>query len=209
MPDKSPDLDSAYALETPEDNRKLYADWATTYDSGFAEGMGYQLPRIIAEIFRQIYTGPGPVLDVGAGTGLVADHLGPDWPAPIDALDISPEMLAVAAAKGRYRQTIEADLTAPLTLMPEQYDAILSAGTFTHGHLGPDALDPLLALAKTGATFVLSINAKHYEAHGFAAKLATLRDAISDLTLKELPIYAGNTTDHAQDTAQITVFTKA
>ena len=27
-------LEAAYDLETPEDNIKLYADWADTYDTG-------------------------------------------------------------------------------------------------------------------------------------------------------------------------------
>ena len=37
--------------------------------------MDYQLPRHVADYFKQHKTMNGPVLDVGAGTGLIADCL--------------------------------------------------------------------------------------------------------------------------------------
>ena len=100
MSDQEPDLNAAYALETPEDNRRLYAQWATTYDQTFAERMEYRLPRIVALVLAEVFVGPGPVLDVGAGTGLVAQNMLMRSMFEIDALDISADMLAVAMAKG-------------------------------------------------------------------------------------------------------------
>ena len=37
--------ESAYRLETPEQHRKFYDDWAESYDSGFAASKGYDYPR--------------------------------------------------------------------------------------------------------------------------------------------------------------------
>jgi len=200
-----PDLDAAYALETPEDNVRLYADWADTYDSGFAVQMDYILPQQVAGVFARRYAGKGPVLDVGAGTGLVAEALGPGW--VIDALDISAEMLAVAREKRLYRDCIEGDLTAGLDLLGGAYDAVISSGTFTHGHLGPDAIDPLLAVAAPGALFVLSVNDAHYEGQGFAAKMAALGGRITGLRHEIVDIYgAGADPAHAQDKARVLVF---
>ncbi|MGJ8555851.1 MAG: methyltransferase, partial [Sulfitobacter geojensis] len=68
---KDPDLDAAYALETPADNQRLYADWAESYDHGFAKDMDYRLPQIVADLLVDLFDGQGVVLDVGAGTGLV------------------------------------------------------------------------------------------------------------------------------------------
>ncbi|MDH3441269.1 MAG: hypothetical protein OEM63_10990 [Gammaproteobacteria bacterium] len=34
-------LDDAYSVETPEDNIRLYADWASTYESDFVASNGY------------------------------------------------------------------------------------------------------------------------------------------------------------------------
>ena len=70
-----PDLDKAYSLKTPDDNIALYENWADTYDQDFAQRMDYQLPRHVADYFKQHKTMNGPVLDVGAGTGLIADCL--------------------------------------------------------------------------------------------------------------------------------------
>lgn len=200
-----PDLDAAYALETPEDNVRLYADWADTYDSGFAVQMDYILPQQVAGVFARSYVGKGPVLDVGAGTGLVAEALRPGL--VIDALDISAEMLAVARGKGLYRDCIEGDLTVGLDLAAGSYDAVISSGTFTHGHLGPDAIDPLLEVAAPGALFVLSVNDAHYEAQGFAAKVAALGGRITGVRHEIVDIYgAGADPAHAQDKARVLVF---
>lgn len=207
MSDK-PDLDKAYALETPEDNLALYADWAATYDTGFAIDMDYRLPQIVAMILAE-HTPQGPILDVGAGTGLVAQAFAMRGNVEMHALDISPEMLAVAMNKGLYARAIQADLTLPLMLEPEIYNAVVSSGTFTHGHVGPAALDRLLRVAKSGAVFVLAINAEHFEARGFTEKFASLEDDVEALEFQEVAIYgAAANAGHRDDTAQIAIFRK-
>ena len=202
---KTPDLQSAYALRTPDDSRTLYARWAETYDESFARETGYLMPQAVAQAYAATGGGRAPVLDVGAGTGLVGRAL----PAGtvIDALDISRQMLEVAARTGRYRGTIEADLTGPLDLASGVYGAVVSAGTFTHGHVGPDALDELLRIARQDAVFVLGVNAAFFDAGGFAAKLDALAPRLRDVILSEAPIYApGGAGDHAGDLARIVTF---
>lgn len=207
--DKEPDLKAAYAVQTPDDNRKLYADWARTYDARFAVDMDYQLPRLVALILAEVYDGPGPVLDVGAGTGLVAQNMLTRGTTPVDALDISEDMLAVAAEKKLYRETIQGDLTAKVDIADGSYDALVSAGTFTRGHVGPEALDELLRIARPGATFVLAVNHAHFEARGFGDKFRTLEGKVEDVEQRVVHIY-GEKGDaaHKDDTAQIAVFRK-
>lgn len=204
-----PDLDQAYSLKTPDDNITLYRDWAATYDHQFAKDTGYQLPDHVARFFMQLGDLTTPILDVGAGTGLVADCLTADHDITIDALDISPAMLDQAAAKGRYRNTIVADLTKPLAIADEHYGAILSSGTFTHGHVGPDALDELLRIAKSGALFVFSINAQHYASQGFEEKFRQLESTIADLAMHTVPIYSDHSDpNHKNDQGHIVIFRK-
>lgn len=205
MPDK-PDLKAAYALETPEDNRALYAKWAKTYDSDFADDMDYRLPQIVADALAAM--GPsGPLLDVGAGTGLLAQAFGGGL--EIHALDISPQMLDVALSKGLYARAIEADLTQPVDIEDGVYGAVVSSGTFTHGHVGPEALDTLLRVARGGAVFALAINAAHYQAHGFAAKFAQFEPDICEFQLRDVAIYGARArVEHAGDRAQIVTFRK-
>ena len=209
MPDTDPDLQSAYALETPQDSKRLYADWAQSYDESFAAQMDYQMPLTIAALYGEVAQGAAPVADVGAGTGLVGAHITLRAGAAIDALDISAEMLAEAEKRGVYRSFIQCDLTTVLPIEGATYGAVISAGTFTHGHVGPEALDELLRIAKPGAAFVLGINAAHFAAHGFEAKLAALAPQIEGLEIRSIPIYGkGADPAHKDDTANVAIFFK-
>jgi len=204
-----PDLDGAYALQTPEDSLKLYGDWAETYDESFAKASGYQMPEAVAEAFAR-GDGRGPVLDVGAGTGLVGEALHALGIELIDGTDISSAMLAEAALKDCYENLFEGDLTGVLDVEDGTYQGVVSAGTFTHGHVGPDAFDELLRIAAKGALFAVSINAEHFKARGFEAKFEALGAQIKGLTLRETVIYNDSRTDgHANDKALIAVFRKA
>ncbi len=209
MSDKTPDLKAAYALKTPEDNRRLYAEWAGDYDEAFATREDYQLHIHTARAFVGA-GGQGPVLDVGAGTGLCGAVLAGLGVGPIDATDISSEMLQQAMRKDVYRDAIEADLNDGLPIPRDSYAGVVSSGTFTHGHLGPEVLPALLHVARPGAQFALSINAKHYQALGFADALHKLAgDQIDNLSLPEVRIYgdlaAGPNRD---DLALIAIFEK-
>ncbi|KUJ78137.1 methyltransferase [Ruegeria marisrubri] len=210
MSAKKPDLHAAYALESPDDNKRLYAEWAGDYDEGFAALEDYQLHIHTARAFVAA-GGQGPVLDVGAGTGLCGAVLSGLGVGPIDATDISSEMLHEAMRKDIYRDAIEADLNEGIPVPRESYSGVVSSGTFTHGHLGPEVLPALLRVARHGAQFALSINSQHYEAKGFASALRELeKGKIENLQLKEVRIYgdlaAGPNKD---DTAYIALFEKA
>lgn len=197
------DLENAYALNGPQDCARLYADWAASYDAGFASDMDYRLPAHVAAAFLA-HGGSGPILDVGAGTGLLAERLRAlGCTSQIDALDLSPEMLAVAAQKRLYFSLFAADVTLPLDL-PRHYAGITSSGTFTHGHVGPEGIDQLEHVALPGALFALSINAGVYAAKGFDAALARR----PDVSLIEVAIYGPQTKDpaHAQDRALIALW---
>jgi SAM-dependent methyltransferase len=157
----------------------------------------------------------GPILDVGCGTGLVglalADAATGD--VHIDGIDISTAMIDRAARRQRadgspvYHRLIEADLTLPIDIPDGTYAGLVSSGTFTHGHLGPDDLGGLLRLGRPGAVFVIGINAEHYGERGFAARLDTdvLSGAIEALELRQIPIY-GPDSPRADDLAMIAVF---
>ena len=204
------DLEAAYALETPEDSVRLYGDWAATYDQGFAETMGYVCPREVARAFRaRMQPGDTPVLDIGAGTGLLGAELTALAPGLVtDGIDISAEMLAVAGAKGLYRNRITGDLTAKLEIADETYGALISSGTFTHGHVGPVCLPELIRIARPGALFVLAINAQVFDTAGFGSAFATLvaRDEITPIEFQRVRYYDGAEHDHADDEGLMAIF---
>ena len=197
-------LDGAYALETPEDSVKLYKGWAETYDTEFAASHGYVVPRKVAAIFAK-EGGQGPVLDIGAGTGLVAEALGD---TETDGIDISQEMLDVAGGKGLYRNRICADLTQPLDIPDAAYAGFTSAGTFTHGHVGPGCLPELMRIARPDALFVLTVNAKVFDQAGFGSAFAMLvaEGKISPIRFRHLRYYEGADHAHANDMGLAAVF---
>ncbi|WP_299727831.1 class I SAM-dependent methyltransferase [uncultured Tateyamaria sp.] len=206
---ETPDLDRAYALETPADSVQLYADWAESYDHSFAQASGYILHLEVARHFA-LMGGFGPVLDVGAGTGLCGQALAARGIGPVDGTDISPQMLAEARTKGTYRHLFEGNLLEGLTIPVALYQGAVSSGTFTHGHVGPAGIDTVLDMVRPGGWIVLSVNAQHFQAAGFAAKMDESAGRITDLSQTEVAIYAPDSTGpHAQDTALLLAFRKA
>lgn len=210
----SKDLEGALALTGAEACLAYYRDWAERYDAGFAAGMEYLLPAHVAAAFMAA-GGQGPVLDVGAGTGLLAERLrGMGFADEIDAVDFSPEMLHQAGQKGIYRLLMQADITQPLPLAP-QYRGVVSSGTFTAGHVGPEALPVLLSIAARGAQFALSVNHRVWRAAGFDTALTALEAAgrITALQVIEVQVYGAaalaQDARHGEDRAQVVLFRAA
>ena len=205
-----PDLEDAYNLETPDDARRLSRNWAATYDEDFARRRGYRFAEIVAKAYLDA-GGEWPALDAGCGTGLVATQLPED--AVIDGIDISPEMLAEAERKGRYRALSEADLTHPLPVPEATYAGLISSGTFTHGHVGAEALPELIRILRPGGLAVFTVKSDLWEGLGFADALRALEQdgRISPPERIREPIYAAVEAapeGHAGDTGYIVSLTR-
>jgi len=206
---KNPDVDDAYAMSSAEEVKDLYRKWSHSYDAVFSDGQGYQLPDAVANAFVAA-GGQGPILDVGAGTGLVGTLLRRLNVGPVDGIDLSQDMLSVAQMKGDYRDLMARDVTVPLDLGGASYQGIVSAVTFTLGHVGPEALQNLLAVAASGAVFVISVNAAHFVSAGFEKTLAEFGDQISDLSSRDVRIYDDRAdAAHRNDLARLITFRKA
>ena len=180
MSEKKIGYDDAYSLKTPEDSKKLYKKWAETYDEDFALNSNYLSPKKISIFFNKYAKNTDtPILDVGAGTGLVGEFLYRTGNKKIIGIDISSEMLEQAKLKGCYSSLMKADVTKRIPLKNNSIGAVVSAGTFTHGHVGPDAFDELLRITKPGGLFVLSINSKVFIKGGFQEKFLRIKNNIS------------------------------
>ena len=180
MTEKKIGYDDAYSLKIPEDSIKLYKKWAQTYDQDFAFNSNYLSPNIICNYFnKHARSADTPILDVGTGTGLFGECLNKTGNKKIIGIDISPEMLEQAKLKGCYSSLIEEDVTKKIPLKNNSIGAVVSAGTFTHGHVGPDAFDELLRVTKPGGLFVLSINSKVFIKGGFQEKFIRIKNRIS------------------------------
>lgn len=168
-------LARAYALDDPQAARELYRDWAKTYDDTMLRGLGYLTPSHTANLLaRFVPRKDAAILDVGSGTGLAGQELATRGYTNLDALDFSPQMLAVADARGIYRRTIEADLNVKLAIASHTYDALICTGIFTHGHVGAQCLDELFRVLKPGGVFACTIHKDVFEPAGFSAKISEL-----------------------------------
>ncbi|HEH8465607.1 tetratricopeptide repeat protein [Pseudomonas aeruginosa] len=100
---------------------------------------GYLAARLVATTAAALprRAKPPEVLDIGCGTGLVAEALSMDR-ARLVGVDLSPEMLAHARAKGLYDALYEADLETFMTGRPDAFDLVIGAAVLIHfGDLGP------------------------------------------------------------------------
>ncbi len=207
-------LSEAYSVESPDDNRSLYAKWADTYESEFTVPRRYIYPRAAAELLYERLSGPGPVLDAGCGTGLVGEQLRVLGVAVVDGFDISVGMLAKARAKtstdGRpvYRKTVEVDLTGPVDVASDTYSGIISTGTFTHGHVGPDGIAELLRIARPGACCVIGVNASIFESEGFKDRFEhyAAEGLITGFEVHLRQVYEGADGSDPNHMAEIAVF---
>lgn len=195
------DLHRAYALETPDDSRKLYAGWAATYDTDFVDERGYILHVAVADAFVQA-GGQTPVLDLGAGTGMCGQVLAQRGLSGLHATDIAPEMLAQAEAKQVYARCFEGNILEGLDVPDGLYNGVVSSGTFTCGHVGPEGLDEVARLLAPGSLAVISVRDVHYDSAGFAAKIAALEPVLTLETRPVTRVYAqGAAGENADDLA--------
>ena len=185
-------LKNAYALKTPEDSISYYKEFSKTYDTAYVTGLDYIYPKSIVLEFYKYYTGDGEICDIGCGTGLVGKELySLNSNYIIDGVDISSDMIAVAKNKNIYRKFYKVDLTKPIKNISNNYSALISAGTFTHGHLGVNVLINLLSICQDGALLTIGINALHYRKNSFENTLKILEKnrRIRIIKISKKPIY--------------------
>ncbi|WP_067599214.1 class I SAM-dependent DNA methyltransferase [Nocardiopsis listeri] len=172
-------LDRVYALKNPQEAESAYDEWAATYEHDTTEGMGYAAPTHAAERLSALLTDrpEAEVLDAGCGTGLVGAALSGHGFEVIDGFDLSTAMLDKARAKGLYRDLAKADLTQRLPAGDDAYDAVICVGTLTEGHVGPEAFDELVRVARPGAPIVVTVLDRIWEPSGYKAKVEAIEEA--------------------------------
>ncbi len=169
-------LERAYALDGDAASRALYRDWAETYDDTMLQGLGYRSPAVVARMLGEhLADRQALVLDIGCGTGLAGHKLGELGFVAIDGLDLSPEMMQVAARRNVYRNFITADLNRPLPMRDGSYAGASCSGTFTHGHVDARCLDEVFRILQRGAPFSFTVKLEVWEPLGFKAMLAQLQ----------------------------------
>lgn len=166
---------ATYEAETQEDLNDAYKQWACDYDRDTCEAMGYVGPSVAAAMLdRHLESADCRVLDAGCGTGLVGEVLIQMGYTKIDALDYSKEMLDEAEKKGIYRDHMRADLSKPLDIKDNRYDAVICVGTFTYGHVEANAFDELIRITKPNGLVCFTIREGAYKDYGYRKRMIDL-----------------------------------
>lgn len=167
-----------YAATNPQELQERYDVWAKEYDTDLA-GLQYTAPAAGAERCN-LWAGPtARVLDAGCGTGLVGQALRAAGVGHLTGFDLSHVMLEVAAQRGVYDELRQGSLLEPLPYPAGSFDAVVSVGVFTFGHVGPQALAALPAVVRSGGHVVMTFRDDVMRDMGFADEVQRLeRDGV-------------------------------
>ena len=114
--------------------RAVYDEWANKYDHDNDATLGTISQPKTVEILSLVLEKHAKILDAGCGTGLVGSELAKQGYDTFDGIDLSAEMLRHAKTRG-YEKLFQYSLNDPLPISDGEYDAVISAGLFTHGHV--------------------------------------------------------------------------
>lgn len=173
-------IDAALHLDgDPQNVKQFYEDWAKNYNVDTTSS-DYTGPAISAKLLSQYLPAKDSrLLDAGCGTGLVGMELQALGYDHVDGFDLSDSMAEQAIATGAYQQVLGGIdmMRAAENCVDTSYDAILSIGVFTLGHVPPEALLVLLQLASPGGLLLISTRTHYYDGTNFQLVIDDLIDS--------------------------------
>ena len=155
----------AYSAHSREDLRRLYRDWAATYDEDH-DAIGFFGHVRTAEVLARYapFADVAPVLDAGCGTGAAGEALASLGYRNLTGIDLSQDMLARARDKGIYTRLEQVDLGQPLDAFPcSSFDAAALVGVFSYGQAPAHALDEVVRVVKPGGVVAFTMRVDFYE----------------------------------------------
>ena len=142
----------------------LYKNW-DDYENDVIQLAGYVGHIVTTEaLIRYLKNKEAKILDAGCGTGLVGDILYNKDYKNIVGVDFSKEMLNRALKKNVYESLSLCDLTQKIEFEDNSFDAIVCAGTFTCGHVGPEALNEMIRITKNDGYISFTVRKQEWEA---------------------------------------------
>ena len=163
-----------YAAKNNRELEARYDEWASDYDRDLAVEFEWSSPREAVGLFAKHVSLDATILDAGAGTGLVGEHLVAAGYRGACAIDLSPRMLEVARRKQVYGDLRQMTLGEPLAFDTDVFDAVIAVGVFTTGHAPAHAFDELVRVTRPGGHIVFSLRTELEVEPEFAAHLESL-----------------------------------
>ncbi|CAA6827625.1 MAG: Ubiquinone/menaquinone biosynthesis protein [uncultured Aureispira sp.] len=202
----SPTLKSLQELKEAHNNMNgdigkvssFYNNWSDLYDKDVEEQQ-YIAPTFSAHFFlafqKQVWQNPSDfhkirIMDAGCGTGLSGLQLQKLGYTNINGCDIAQNMIDIAKGTNVYQSLSgDADINNLSAFANNQYDAVISCGVFTPGHVFPDALRELVRITKKSGFIVVVTRRSYYQSTNFQEVCDTLKQErlVSSITKQEGP----------------------
>ena len=156
----------------------IYKNWAKKYEDDVINLAGYVGHLITSELLLcYLRNTQAKILDAGCGTGLVGEILNKNSFQNLIGVDFSQEMLNIAKQKNVYQSLDLVDLTKKLDYEDNLFDAVICAGTFTCGHVGPEALREMVRITKQGGYICFTVRKQEWEASPYMQIINDLEDS--------------------------------
>ncbi len=165
-----------YRLKTTDEVMKYYDDWGDKdkYNKDMVD-WNYTGPKETAETFNKYEKNKDTLIfDAGCGTGLVGLELKKHSFKNFHGADLSQTLLDTVP-KDLYQKLVKIDLNKPIEVEDNFYGGVMCVGTFTFGHVKPNALDEFVRITKQGGLICFTINEGIHEEYGFDKKIDTLK----------------------------------
>ncbi len=186
----------------PSDIAELYDGWAGGYDDD-VESWGYQVPDLLtaqlADVDRDAL-----VLDAGCGTGRAGVALRAAGFGHIVGVDYSRASLDMARERevdGEvvYESLAHLDLTKPLPMADDSFDAVLSAGVFTYLPDVASVVAELGRVCRPGGRVVFSQRTDLWESRSCEAALESVRAQFATLAWSDPKPYLPGHPEYGSD----------
>ena len=165
-----------YKLKTTSEVMKYYDEWGeqNKYNKDMVE-WNYTGPQETVEVFKKYELNKEAfIFDAGCGTGLVGLELKKFGYKNFYGADLSQKLLDTIP-NNLYQRLIKVDLNNKIDEKNDFYDAVMCVGTFTFGHVKPQALDEFVRITKKDGLICFTINEGIYVEYGFDKKIDTLK----------------------------------
>lgn len=143
--------------KTAEETKKIYADWADSYESDVTR-MAYATPGRVAKALADVGANlQGLTLDFGCGTGLSGEALASAGFNTLHGTDISEAMLEHAEVKKIYEK-LWVGIPGDVGVAAASYSTVAAIGAISLGAAPPEMVAALLEVVEPGGHFGFSYN---------------------------------------------------
>jgi predicted TPR repeat methyltransferase len=136
----------------------VYRKFAPHFDKNLCDELGYEGPQRLQGTVESILGAREglAVLDLGCGSGLAGVRFKPRA-ATLIGVDLSPEMIELARARGIYDQLEVAEITDWLGRAPQQFDLVIGCDCFIYFGDISQLTVPAAKVLRPGALFAFTL----------------------------------------------------